>query len=1074
MSEHSTGTHCPDAETLAAFAEGRLARHEIPAIAQHLETCRSCRFALEAVNETVADKRPFRTMVWLAAAAVIAIAFLAIPQLRSLVQFRSESPMTRLVELAPKSARLNEARLSAGVPWAAYRGPERAAESTSGAERLKLGGAVGEIVERADSEKSGELQHAAGVGLVMIEMPLDAIARLRAATELDPKNARVRSDLAAAQYAAALRLDRPSLYPEALASADAALRVDAKLPEALFNRALILERLGLTTEARQAWSAYLSVDPASPWAIEARERLRALPASTSEERFKKEMPQLERAVTNGDPATVAEIVDRHRQLSRTTAETLTLGEWGRSGNAQLLEVARGIGVALQRNSGEALLRDAVTAIDSANAQQRAALAEAHAAYLRGRLAYSRNEPAAAEPDLRRAAALFAANGSPLSGVARYFAACVRFDQNDLETAHAELTALLAEVDRQPSHAALGAQVRWQLALCAMSDDDWQGALPLLTSARDAFVRLGERSNGGFLDALLADAHAALGRADDSWQARIRSFAVLSTEGRPTRMPVSLGAAARMELRAGRLEEARSMLEIEESMNRAADNAVLLANTLVREAALSARIGDNAIALRKANEAVSVARNISDAALRTRAMIDADFAMGVAMLSTDPERARTHLTKSIEGYQSIERALFLPEPYLLRARAALAMGAQDEALRDVERGVAELERHRIHFAESVTGLGIFDAGRELYQIAIRMSADRDDAAAAFAYAERSRAHIVASGAQPQMISAGELQKRLAGSGAAVLELVALDDEVLAICITEHRLALSRHRVARSRLAEITNAEELYDLLIRPSEANFAQARQLIIVADSLIDNVPFAALRDARANRYLVERVPVALAPSASSLRVDRDRASRQSVVAVALPSGVRKNSVALPQTHRELSEIAKLYRESIELDANAATFPAFQDRAAHADVIHISGHTERQAGAGDSALVFTNERVSWKSVAATPLPSRPVVVLAACETLRRPRSPQTFALSLGGGFLAAGASDVIGTLTPVADNEARAFFGMVHRQLQGSGDAAAALRRAQIEALSAENAHGSRLPWRAVALLTNRIPRRQS
>ena len=74
--------------------------------------------------------------------------------------------------------------------------------------------------------------------------------------------------------------------------------------------------------------------------------------------------------------------------------------------------------------------------------------------------------------------------------------------------------------------------------------------------------------------------------------------------------------------------------------------------------------------------------------------------------------------------------------------------------------------------------------------------------------------------------------------------------------------------------------------------------------------------------------------------------------------------------------------------------------------------------------------------------------LAACETLRRPDSSQTLALSLGGGFLAAGADDVIGTLAAIGDQDAHRIFYSIHRRLAAGVDAAEAVRRAQIEALS--------------------------
>jgi len=1026
---------CPAPETLAAFAEGKLERREIAAILEHLVTCDSCKRALQTANEeVVAEQRPgFRTATWLAIAAATALIFITVP----LMWNRGATPAARLVALAPQSERLTEARLSGGFAWARYRGPVRSTEPSNDPRRLELMGAAGELVRRANEQKSASLEHAAGIGLVMIELPLDAVVRLHKAAELEPNNAKTWSDLAAAQFSAAAALERPSMIPEALASADRALRIDPELAEAAFNRALIIERLGLTEQAREAWKRYLAIDGTSGWAVEAREHLGRLGAATSDSLFNKEMLRLEKETD------VAAIVDRYRQQTRTTAEVLTLGQWAaafqrgdRDEAARKLATARAIGDALLRLSGERLLHDAVHAIDIADAQRQATLAEAHATYLRGRLAYGRHEPAAAEPDLRNAARLF--GDDPMALVARYFAACTRFDQNGVIEARNELAAI------NTNYTALDAQIRWQLALCSMIDDDWQGALPLVTAARDAFNSLGEKSNGGFLDALLADTLVALGRPDEGWSARIRSFALLSAEGRGDRLPVSLDGAARMELRAGNLVVARSMLQIEESVNRQANNTTLLTNTLAREAVLSAKLGDFATASHQAREASAIAARIDDAALRTRATIDASFALGAA--ERDPRQARIHLTNAIDGYRQLERPLFLPEAHLLRARAELQLGDRDAAAHDLDRGIERI-------TGSVVGSGIFDAGTALFHDAIRLSLDRHDVAKAFAYAEQSRFQW--SDRRPRLSDPRAIQHHLAGTRAAVLELVVLDDEIVSFCMTESDLTAARRPIAASRIPQL-NDEQLYDLLIGPSSSAIASARELIIVADPLFDGVSFAAMRDSRTHQRLIERIPIASAPSASVLQLSAD-AVPHSLVAVALSKGP-----TLPQTHAEITELASLYRNATEM--TDATFASLTARAQSADVIHIAGHTERTPGAGEAVLVFHGERISGKRAASNALASAPVVMLAACETLRHPRSPGTFALSLGDGFLAAGASAVIGTITPVPDNDAREMFSAIHRHLLKGESPATALQQAQLEGRAD-------LPWRAIALLTDRISR---
>jgi CHAT domain-containing protein len=205
------------------------------------------------------------------------------------------------------------------------------------------------------------------------------------------------------------------------------------------------------------------------------------------------------------------------------------------------------------------------------------------------------------------------------------------------------------------------------------------------------------------------------------------------------------------------------------------------------------------------------------------------------------------------------------------------------------------------------------------------------------------------------------------------------------------------------------------------------------------------------------------------LRVDARRNAPRAIAAIALPSG---DSPALPAGSAELDEIARLYAGKTVIPAERATIAALQDAAARADVLHIAGHTERQPGGGEDALLFAGRNpVTWRGIAVHPLSRAKIVIVAACETLRVPRSAQSRAMSVGGGFLAAGARDVIGTLTPIADEQARVIFTSVHRSLARGVEASESLRNAQLEALAEETAGRHRTAWRAVALLTTRIPR---
>lgn len=1052
-------SQCPSDETLAAWVDGRLSKEQTSALIEHASQCGDCIAMIDAANETfhaeggnVVEAAPVRWQRWLVAAA--AVLLLAIPA-AFLVRSRRD-PVRELVEVAPRSARASEARLSGGFAWAPYRGSMRASGAGVDTEQLKLMGAAAEAIDRARRDSSPESQRAAALAMVLIERSGEAIAALAAETKRAPSSAQAWSDLAAAQYAAALA-GRTSLYTEALGSVNRALRIDARSGEALFNRALILERLGLRDEARAAWQRYLDVDAASPWAEEAREHLRRLSAASAHTPFEADRERLERAAAAGDGAAVRSLVARHAERARAFAEVEYLGRWAeaRQGNdgagaARWLAVSRSIGNALAAISGESLLRDAVRAIDAGDA---ARIANAHLVYRRGRIAFSRRQPADAERDLRLAAEQFAAANDPMALAARSYAAGARLAQNDVLAARRELTALATEVDAARGYLSLAGQVRWELGRAMLFDGDPHAAVRVLGEAESLFRRAREGVNEATVGTMLADALIEAGRPDEAWRAHVRAFETFHAAGRTDLLDGAIGAAAMTALRAGRLETTRALVAINESLERGMADDLRLTDTLVRKALLDLDL-DAAAAQRSAEEAKSVAMRIPDASLRTRQLADADFAMAAVLVRSDARRAHDLATRAIAVYGDAGMSALFAELCLVRARASMRLGDPSAAERDLIAGMAAVERHPMRAGGAVIGTGTLDAGNALYEEAIGLQLDRGDVGAALATAERMRG---ATGA------ADELRTRLKGTGTAVVELVVLPRQVVSFVVTERGVTAVRRAIAREDVIALASSgagdseSALYDLLIRPSHAALADARALIVVPGDALDGVAFAALRDRESGRALIERMPVAIARSAFGLREDASAAVPSMLAAVALAPN--EGQRALPEVDAELSEIGRLYRGTIVARGVAESSVA-------ADVLHIAGHTDLDA-AGNDALAAGGAQISWSTIASMrDMP--PVVVLSACNTLRGPRDRDRRALSLAGAFAAAGARDVVGTLAPIGDRDARLLFRALHEQLARGVAAPAALRRVQLAAL---NQPGG--VWRRLAVLTSVIHRNE-
>jgi len=284
MSEQLNRMEHPDAELLGSFIEGTLDAHRTAAIAAHIGSCNECLDAAGAAARAIREEQPIapsaqpwwsRKRFSLAAAATL-IMLVGLATFRQVL--RSETSLDRLVNTAPRNYRLIEPRLT-GFRWAAMRTYRDATPSlsTTDPEFLEMAGAAGDALRRArKSETSADAVHAAGIGQLLLREPASAAAWLEKATALDRDNAQAWSDLAAAQLARATQEQRPADLPQALASADAALRIDPRLPEARFNRALILERMERRDDAAAAWRAYLEIDGSSPWAGEAREHLQRM------------------------------------------------------------------------------------------------------------------------------------------------------------------------------------------------------------------------------------------------------------------------------------------------------------------------------------------------------------------------------------------------------------------------------------------------------------------------------------------------------------------------------------------------------------------------------------------------------------------------------------------------------------------------------------------------------------------------------------------------------------------------------------------------------------------------------
>ncbi|HYI11804.1 MAG TPA: CHAT domain-containing protein [Thermoanaerobaculia bacterium] len=1060
----------PSDGTLAAFLDGRLAPDEIAYVADHLRGCADCR---TVVSETARFEREEERVPtthaanpWkLRIAAMLAAIAISVPMLLRYVQSDARL-IPRMVAAAPKDHRILEPRLS-GFSWARFRAPTRGKPLVDAAE-MRLNGAAGDVLQRTEDRTTPEAAHARGVALLVAGRADDGIAALEQAARKS-QDARAWNDLAAARYQMAVEEKCNAELPQAFANIERALQLDPKSAEVLFNRALILEQLGLRDQARKAWERYLEVDPGSGWSTEARERLQRLTNNTK--RFN---PKLFESSTPDDMAR------QFPEETRTYGEVVFLGDWGNAvaarddkASAASLSLVHALGEALQRANGEQMLADAAASIERGDDAARATLADGHRTYYTGRVALTQKKLGEAEPLLRRAALLFDRGGSPMSQVARYYAAIAAFGQGRAEEAHAEFVRLLATID-QIRHRALAAQIHWQLAVLANGAGDWGTGARHADAGATIFGDLRESSNAVMLDGIAAMSLEMIGDRDHAWERRQRTFSGSTNAGQ---VGAILHSSAWTMASLGQNDAAASFLDLKIDGADRTDAAALSASyaEVIR---LAGRSGDTLRAERAFNSARAYAARVTDPALRSIANAEIDLAG--AWRAGDSRSSIAAIDRAIAHFTAIGRYAVLPDAYAQRARAHRIAGDDDAAASDLEAGLREVEKQRSSISPEEQPK-FLDVAAQLIEDTIELRLSRNDVTGALDIADWSRSLLDTIPLDAQT----NVRPPLA-PGVALVEYVVFPRRVVAFCVTAGSVTAHPIPIDRAELGAViasfadairrnaplprieAGAEAMHRLLIAPLGQRLAGIRELVIVPDRQLYAVPFAALRNPVTKRYLVEEMTIRFAPSATFRREAADTLE-PALVVVDPPT---PEWPPLSASRDEGKRIASMHGATL-LEGEKATRAAFVDAAQRSSLIHFAGHANSNAGTSYGALLLAasgadNGMVGSSDIARLRLGRQPLVILAACGTFRADPLHVSGMASLARAFLTAGARGVVGTLWEINDDVSAELFLRLHRYLLEGNAPAEALRRAQTDLLHSGNPHlaqpGS---WAAVEFLGN-------
>ena len=672
----------------------------------------------------------------------------------------------------------------------------------------------------------------------------------------------------------------------------------ASRAEARFNRALAFSALGLSDAARREWRAYAVGDSPDAWQREAMVRARRTPTSGGRRAIPERRAELGDQVEAGDWAAVNRTLDAAPQIVRLYLDDELLPAWanaimaGQENHArQLLANVRRLGAALWRRHQEGLYRglvDDVSRAMSAGPGRPGEVARAVLDLLTARRLVEQNRFVEARAPLERARPAVA--GVP------GLAASAELSQLYIDWHFGERVGVLrrsADLARRSDRAGFVYFLGRALMLRASTLD----SLTRYAQAQAAYVRAasvlgrsGEDEYAASSYAMLAYHLAMQGDLDRAWAEQRRAFVLLDEVESPRRRTMVLANAVVLASRFGLPYAARAFqtLLIEE-VRRWADPGAL-ARQLIEGVRLDLDLGDTSSARRGLPAVAAALASIADVSYRATFEEDARVEQARFLAIDDPAEAARLLGDSIERLSRGGRVYRVAELRLARGRALARAGRDDAALQDWLAGIERFEDQRIQVGDEQLRILHFARAWELYDEAIASLVRRGQPDRALALVERSHARALLdalAAARRAPVAEPRRTRAVVSAGELAIIYRSLPSELLIWTLDGQSTELTRvpvdartlRRLADESLdaaSDVDRRGALTRALLVPIAHRLAGVRDLVIVPDSVVARVSFAALPlpaggpiSSDSAPLLVERLSVTYAPGLAFLEGDR-------------------------------------------------------------------------------------------------------------------------------------------------------------------------------------------------------------
>ncbi|HEY0429506.1 MAG TPA: CHAT domain-containing protein [Pyrinomonadaceae bacterium] len=1037
-------------------------------------------------------KSVFRQPAYAGALVVLVIAVIGF----SVYFFRNKtaSDLTELQALYAKE-RPVESRISefSYAPASTTRGANENQENINKLRRIE-----NNLIEAVEKNPSAENQHNLGVFYLTKRDFAGAVRELGKAFEADSKNAKIANDLGSAFFESARGgpdEKKKEILARALENFSRASELDANLLEAFFNKALCLQELQLSNEAREAWRKYLEKDSDSGWAGEARKNLQSLESLKTFSKTKEQVfNDFFDAYRSDDKESAWKIICQTKEMitgvwlpgQLTSTYLEARGEITEA--PEYITALKFIGELEKTKNADFFVTDLAEFYSKANDSQIENLRAAKDLMRDGLQALKDNKNSEAAGLFEKAASVFSKNGDvPEEKIALLWAAQSKPREGKIEESLETLNAL-EKYSKQKNYKWLyGQAIYWisenfylqnkftkRIELCKdslrLSKElgDTYAQQKSIGCLLDTFDKLGESSECLKYLAEMPDTRdlyyygAKQARRDYVFTAnlfnRLNMFRVAESFGRES------------------LNLAREMPDKSDEINGSLE---LLAKIYVKENRF-------AEAMDLANESKTLAETKKEGRMKTFILAKATLQIADAKREMQRcEEALNDYDAAIEFYAKIDEIRLNDfAAHKGKLLCLQALKRDNDLPSELETVLSLSEKYRSEILKDDERQTFFDNEQIVYDAAIENSLTKTDSVKAFELAESSKARSLldfvekktAKKLSPEVskpLSLNEIQTRMP-ENVQIVQFAVLTGKTIVWILTKNEIKTIEINVSADDLEKKISAylkliieksdkteiekssKELYAALVEPILPALDSTREICLLPDKALHQLPFAALESA-GGKFLLEDLRIFYAPSASVFVLASEKAKElekvkdERLLSVGNPAFDKDQNAglaALPAAAEEARQIAELYSNAALFSGAEATKTNFLSHLENAEVVHFAGHYVAAETTRFSKLLFADGDLRLFEIAATRLPKAKLIVLSACRTGIEKFYRGEGAIGVARAFLAVGAPVVVASRWQIDSEAAKDLMIAFHRNRREKNlSVTEALRAAQIEML---------------------------